>query len=132
LWLEDIGGFEVEAPRATSALSVVGDELNGLSEVKECAERGQRLMDSLCEFVRDSGTTAGEFKQINGDISELDRHIEELGLAYGPLGALTRMFVFSKENLQGSDPLDLASQMKSIYQDLERRCQKFAAYYSAT
>ena len=89
-------------------------------------------MDLLSAFVRDSGTTAPQFKKINEDISELDRLIEELGLTHGPLGALTRMFVFSKENLQGSDPLDLASQMKSIYQDLDRRCQKFAAYYAGT
>jgi len=130
LWLEDIGGFEVEPPRKGSSLAVVDEGLQGLAEVKECAERGQRLMDALSGFVRDDGTTAPQFKKINEDISELDRLIEELGLSHGPLGALTRMFVFSKENLQGSDPLDLASQMKSIYQDLERRCQKFAAYYA--
>jgi ADP-heptose:LPS heptosyltransferase len=130
LWLEDIGGFEVEPPRKVSSLAVVDEGLQGLAEVKDCAERGQRLMDALSGFVRDDGTTALQFKKINEDISELDRLIEELGLSYGPLGALTRMFVFSKENLQGSDPLDLASQMKSIYQDLERRCQKFAAYYA--
>jgi len=130
LWLEDIGGFEVEPPRKMSSLAVVDEGLQGLAEVKDCAERGQRLMDALSGFVRDDGTTALQFKKINEDISELDRLIEELGLSYGPLGALTRMFVFSKENLQGSDPLDLASQMKSIYQDLERRCQKFAAYYA--
>ena len=130
LWLDDIGGFEVEAPRASTALNVIDDGLQGLPEVRECAERGLRLMDALSAFVRNSGTTAQQFKKINEDISELDRLIEELGLAHGPLGALTRMFVFSKENLQGSDPLDLASQMKSIYQDLERRCQKFAAYYA--
>jgi hypothetical protein len=86
-------------------------------------------MDDLTTYVRDHATPATQFKGINREISELDRLIEQLGLTYGPLGALTRMFVFSKENLQGSDPLELASQMKSIYQDLERRCQKFAAYY---
>jgi hypothetical protein len=130
LWLDDIGGFEVEAPRPKTSLAVVGEGVDGLSDVKECAERGQHLMDALSAIVRDASTTAMQFKRINEDIAELDRLIEELGLTHGPLGALTRMFVFSKENLQGSDPLDLASQMKSIYQDLERRCQKFAAYYA--
>ncbi|MEY4669777.1 MAG: hypothetical protein RL518_2476 [Pseudomonadota bacterium] len=131
LWLDDIGGYKVEeSPRATS-LMVLGEDLHGLPEVKECAEQGQRLMDMLSSYVRDNATTALQFKKINEDISELDRHIEELGLAYGPLGAVTRMFMFAKENLQGSDPLELASQMKSIYQDLERRCQKFAAYYAS-
>jgi ADP-heptose:LPS heptosyltransferase len=131
LWLDDIGGFEVDAPRKAGALTVVGDDLQGLSEVRQCAERGQSLMDALSTYVRDSATTSLQLKKINEDISALDRLIEELGLSHGPLGALTRMFIFSKENLQGSDPLDLASQMKSIYQDLERRCLKFAAYYAS-
>ncbi|MEN9846190.1 MAG: hypothetical protein RIS36_1337 [Pseudomonadota bacterium] len=130
LWLDDIGGFSLEASRRPSQLNVVGEDLRGLSEVTQCAERGQGLMDTLSTYVRDAGITAGQLKQINEEISELDRLIEELGLTHAPLGALTRMFVFSKENLQGSDPLDLASQMKGIYQDLERRCQKFAAYYA--
>lgn len=129
LWLDDIGGLEVEAPRKLNTLVVVDEDLEGLSEVRGCAERGQRLMDDLTTYVRDHATPATQFKKINQEISELDRLIEQLGLTYGPLGALTRMFVFAKENLQGSDPLELASQMKSIYQDLERRCQKFAAYY---
>lgn len=130
LWLDDIGGFSLEASRRPSQLNVVGEDLRGLSEVTQCAERGQGLMDTLSTYVRDAGITAGQLKQINEEISELDRLIEELGLTHAPLGALTRMFVFSKENLQGSDPLDLASQMKGIYRDLERRCQKFAAHYA--
>jgi len=131
LWLDDIGGFEVEGPRGGTSLKVLGEELHGLPEVRQCAEQGQCLMDSLSLYVRDKATTALQFKKINEEISELDRHIEELGLSHGPLGALTRMFIFSKENLQGSDPLDLASQMKGIYQDLERRCRKFAEYYAS-
>ena len=131
LWLDDIGGFEVEGPRGGTSLKVLGEELRGLPEVRQCAEQGQCLMDSLSLYVRDKTTTALQFKKINEEISELDRHIEELGLSHGPLGALTRMFIFSKENLQGSDPLDLASQMKGIYQDLERRCRKFAEYYAS-
>ncbi len=130
LWLDDIGGFDVEPPRSTS-LSVVNEDLKGLPELSGAAQRGQQLMEALGAYVRDTSTTANQLKRINGDISELDRNIEELGLSHGPLGALSRMFVFSKENLQGSDALELASQMKSIYQDLERRCQKFAAYYAS-
>lgn len=130
LWLDDIGGFEVDPPRKTSGLSVVGEGLNGLAELAEAARKGQTLMEALVSYIRDAATTANQFKKINGDISELDRYIEELGLTHGPFGALSRMFVFSKENLQGSDAIELASQMKSIYHDLERRCQKFAAYYA--
>lgn len=131
LWLEDIGGFEVDPPRAPSSLSVVTEDLKGLPELSTAAKRGQQLMEALGAYIRDSATTASQLKRINGEISDLDRNIEDLGLSCGPLGALSRMFVFAKENLQGSDALELASQMKSIYQDLERRCQKFAAYYAS-
>jgi len=42
------------------------------------------------------------------------------------------MFLFAKENLKGTDALELASQMNRAYQDLERRCVKFASYFRAT
>jgi ADP-heptose:LPS heptosyltransferase len=131
LWLEDIGGFpiEVPAPSKPKGLGIVSDDLAGLADIVGCAERGQVLMEHLSKLVSREETTALQLKNINQEISELDRSIEELGFNFGPLGSLTRMFVFAKENLQGSDALELASQMKSIYQDLERRCQKFAAYY---
>ena len=87
-------------------------------------------MDTLVRLVKDSRTTAGQLKSSNEEIAELDRRIEELGFNYGHFGALTRMFIFSKENLQGSDAVELASQMKSIYGDLGRRCQKFAVFYT--
>ena len=107
------------------------EELKGLPELSGAAVKGQKLMESLVSCIKDSSTPANHFKRLNGEISDLDRTIEELGLAHGPLGPLARMFVFAKENLQGSDAVELASQMKSIYHDLERRCQKFAAYYAS-
>jgi hypothetical protein len=132
LWLDDVGGFEVERRKPTTKLIVVDEDLAGLNDVRACAERGQGLMERLSGLVRDERSSAAALKQINESITELDRQIEELGLNHQPLGALTRMFVFSKENLQGSDALDLASQMKGIYQDLERRCRKFADYYNCS
>jgi ADP-heptose:LPS heptosyltransferase len=132
LWLDDVGGFEVERRKPATKLIVVDEDLAGLNDVQACAERGQGLMERLSALVQDERSSAAALKQINESITELDRQIEELGLSHQPLGALTRMFVFSKENLQGSDALDLASQMKGIYQDLERRCRKFADYYNCS
>jgi hypothetical protein len=109
----------------------MNDELVGLPVLRELAGKGQILMEELSAYVRDVDSLPAQLKKVNGQISELDRDIEELGLTQGPLGPIARMFVFSKENLQGSDALELASQMKSIYQDLERRCQKFSAYYAS-
>jgi hypothetical protein len=131
VWLDDLGGFEVDPPRKNSSLVVMSDELAGLPVLQEYAGRGQQLMEELSAYVRDLTSLPAHLKTINGKISELDRDIEDVGLAHPPLGPLARMFVFSKENLQGSDALELASQMKSIYQDLERRCRKFAAYYTS-
>ena len=73
---------------------------------------------------------ASQLGEISSEMLEVDRKIEELGFQYPPLGPITRMFVFGKENLSGTDPLQLASQMKSVYQDLKRRCMKLVNYYS--
>jgi ADP-heptose:LPS heptosyltransferase len=130
LWLDDLGGFDVPKPVAKTGLRVMDQGLDGLGRIQECASHGQQLMDVLVSLVKDDRSSVVSLKNVNEQISELDRKIEELGFTYGHFGALTRMFVFAKENLQGSDAVDLASQMKSIYGDLERRCQKFAVYYA--
>jgi ADP-heptose:LPS heptosyltransferase len=129
LWLDELGGFTQRFNRAPTKLVVLDQELPGLDQVRACAAQGTSLMDTLSRLVRDEKAPASALKTINTEISELDRRIEDLGFNNAPLGALTRMFVFSKENIQGTEALDLASQMRSIYQDLERRCQKFASYY---
>jgi ADP-heptose:LPS heptosyltransferase len=133
LWLNDLGGLPVDtahtsAPRRTG-LGIVDSGLEGLTEIAQCAERGQKLMGHLRSLILDVRAPASALQTINTEISDLDRNIEELGLHFGPLGPLMKMFLFAKENLKGSDPLDLASQMDSIYRDLGRRCEKFARYY---
>jgi hypothetical protein len=132
LWLDDLGGYEVASslkPEARASLRVVEPHIEGLVEVAACAEKGQQLIRELVYLVKDISSPAAKLGMINKEISELDRHIEELGFHYGSLGPISRMFIFAKENLQGSDPLDLASQMERVYQDLERRCRKFERYY---
>jgi hypothetical protein len=133
LWLSDLGGLHVETESASyakrSALGVVDTGLEGLAEIAQCAERGQRLMNQLKSLILDLKAPAASLQKINTEISDLDRNIEELGLHFGPLGPMMKMFLFAKENLKGSDPLDLASQMDSVYRDLGRRCEKFARYY---
>lgn len=129
LWLDDLGGFPVPQPTKPSALAVVDLGIEGLGAIGECGAVGQDLMDKLIRLVKDDRSTAAQLKSVNEQIAELDRRIEELGFNFNHFGALTRMFVFSKENIQGSDAADLASQMKSIYGDLERRCRKFGDYF---
>lgn len=118
LWLDELGGFTTSVETKKTKLIILEQELPGLDEVKRCASSGVVLMDKLSGLVRDERAPASALKSINTEIAELDREIEVLGFNNGPLGALTRMFVFAKENIQGTDALDLASQMRSIYQDL--------------
>ncbi|MFO0202078.1 MAG: glycosyltransferase family 9 protein, partial [Alphaproteobacteria bacterium] len=133
LWLEDLGGYQISAEKSTSAkrsiLSQVDPGVEGLREIAHCAEQGQRLMGELKHLILDARSPGSALQRINVEITDLDRSIEELGFHHGPIGSLAKMFLFSKENLSGSDPLTLASQMDGIYGDLGRRCERFGQFY---
>jgi hypothetical protein len=131
LWLDDLGGLQSSEQTRSTRLVVVEDEIfEGLKGVSAAAARGQKLISELVRLVKDVSAPAAELGRVNTQLSELDRDIEQLGFHYGPLGPLTRMFVFAKENLQGTEALGLASQMNRVYQDLERRCGKLGRYCS--
>lgn len=133
LWLDDLGGFQTrEAVPTQSTLSVVDEGMQGLEEIAACAHRGQELIRELDASIRDVRIPAATLGQINTQLTELDNRIEGLGYRFTPLESLSRMFLFAKENLKGTDALELASQMNRAYQDLERRCVKFASYFRAT
>jgi ADP-heptose:LPS heptosyltransferase len=134
LWLDDLGGFRVSAgdPESVPSLKrrVVDSGLEGLDQVVGLARQGSVLLRELVRLVRDSTSAPKALGEANSRLTELDRKIEQLGFHFQPLGPLTRMFVFSKENLQGSDALQLASQMESVYSDLARRGDKLARFYA--
>jgi hypothetical protein len=109
---------------------VVDSGLEGLDQVVGLARQGSVLLRELVRLVRDSTSAPKALGEANSRLTELDRKIEQLGFHFQPLGPLTRMFVFSKENLQGSDALQLASQMESVYSDLARRGDKLARFYA--
>jgi hypothetical protein len=115
-----------------SSLTILEPEIAGLREVAECAERGHHLIERLVSLVRDTRAPAAHLGQVSTDLTELDRTIEELGFHHGQLGPLTRMFVFAKEHLSGTDAIDLASQMDRVYQDLSRRCSKLGIYHAGS
>jgi hypothetical protein len=110
-------------------LGVLDAGVEGLQEIANCAQKGQELMGRLKELILDVRAPGSALQRINNEISALDRSIEELGFHYDPIGSLAKMFLFAKENLTGSDPLALASQMDSVYGDLNRRCAKFSQFY---
>jgi ADP-heptose:LPS heptosyltransferase len=132
VWLEDIGGFELDATREhreRGSLTVLPDSIEGLRQVVELGSRGEVLIEELKKLIRDVRSSGRALVGVNEQLSALDRRIEEIGFNFGPLGPLTRMFIFAKENLSGSDPMALASNMGTIYGDLIRRGNKLAAYY---
>jgi len=125
MWLDDLGGYKIlpasfdSKPR--SALSLVPDETEGLADVITQAQEGQRLISELSQLISDPRSNVKNMGMVNLALSDLDRRIEHTGFNYAHLGPLTRMFVFAKENLSGTDALALASQMLTVYQSLERR-----------
>lgn len=129
LWLDDIGGLVLPDDRR-SALSVHSPEsLEGIAEVVELAKQGAEAIQRLQGLIKDTSAPAAALGETSDVLGEIDRNIEQIGYHYPYLGPVTRMFVFNKENISGSDAYDLASQMKEIYEKLDRRCQKFGAYY---
>lgn len=133
LWLDELGGFDqnkIDVQKPKSSLALLEPEIAGLREVVECADKGHRLIEQLVKLVKDTRAPAADLGRVNNELSELDRTIEELGFHHGPLGPVTRMFVFAKEHLSGTDAIDLASQMDRVYRDLSRRCSKLGLYHA--
>lgn len=130
LWLEDLGGFPAEESAPSRRLKV-HDAIEGLEQVVQCAEQGQQLIRRLTDLVRDHRAPGSALGAVSRELTELDRRIEQIGFHYVPLGPVTRMFWFGKENIQGTEALDLASQMGTVYADLKRRCERLAVHYSA-
>ncbi len=133
VWLDDLGGFNIEPdgqrPEYAQTPNSTSDPLAGLSDVIERAQIGRRYITDLIGLIKDTRATARALGDVNQRLVEIDREIEQIGFHYPYLGPVTRMFIFAKENLSGTDPLDLASQMGNIYEDLIRRCGLLKKYY---
>lgn len=125
MWLDDLGGFEIPTPvKKKHGLTVLTGEVDGLREVEKAAQEGQRLIQQLQRLIQDRTASPQLLGETGDDLTELDRNIEQLGFHHPHLGPLTRMFIFGKENISGTDATGLASQMLGIYQALERRSGK--------
>jgi len=137
LWLDDLAGFadlipshEEPKPVKRGSLALLDEQVVGLSKVVSQAEEGVRLIEQLASLIQDPRSPGQSLNAISNELTNLDTKIAQTGFHYPQLGPLTRMFIFGKENISGSDPLELASQMRDIYQSLERRGRKLDTYYS--
>lgn len=132
VWLDDLGELRqdsISEQRSTNSFKIWSPDLEGLDQVHQLAELGGTLIRSLINLINDPQALPKKFGEINDALTENDRKIEQLGFHYPHLGPITRMFVFAKENISGSEALPLASQMNRIYEDLGRRSRKLAQYY---
>ena len=131
LWLSDLGEFPVSqaAKPKGSALQIIETEMDGLVDVMSRAEKGVQVIEELKRAITDTTVSPHRLGELNETMGKLDREIEELGFHHAALGPLTRMFIFGKENLSGSEALDLASQMGVNYRALARRSRKLAEFY---
>ncbi|MCB0318218.1 MAG: glycosyltransferase family 9 protein [Bdellovibrionales bacterium] len=134
LWLDDLGGFVSKNASSQNIskgmLNIVSNQIPRLNLVSQKAKEGIVLIKRLIDLIKNTQSAPRLLGEVSEQLNVVDREIEEIGLEYSHLGPLTRMFVFSKENLLGTDPLELASQMWKVYDDLERRSEKLSIYYS--
>ncbi len=131
VWLDDLAGFHAEsaALQRPTSLKVHDEAVEGLGAVLDMAKQGEMLIQELVKLIRNPQASGQALGMVNGKLNELDRKIEQIGFHQPPLGPLTRMFIFAKENLLGTEALDLASQMQRVYADLIRRGSKLTSYY---
>jgi len=129
-WLEDLGGFNFQSPQR-STLRQIREEIPGLSEAISLAEEGKRSIERLIGLIQNPAASGASLGTVGQNLSEIDRKIEQVGFHNPHLGPLSRMFIFAKENIQGTDASILASQMGVIYEDLNRRCTKFGMNFAA-
>jgi ADP-heptose:LPS heptosyltransferase len=133
LWLSNLGSYDIPCNPVREKLTVLSEDekdlFQGLELVTAQAQEGMRLIDELAALIKDVRAPAAELGRVNQALAELDRQIEQTGFHYAPLNPVSRMFIFGKENIVGSDALSLASQMRTNYQALNERCKSLGAYY---
>ncbi len=134
VWLDDLAGYtlpESKQPPVRSALALHNAGEAAMERVINLAQQGQQGIAKLIEYIKDIRAPGSKLKEANDFVHNVDLEIERAGFDQPELGPVTRMFVFAKENISGTDPVALASQMSGIYVDLERRCKKLSHYCAA-
>ncbi|MCB0338766.1 MAG: glycosyltransferase family 9 protein [Bdellovibrionales bacterium] len=131
MWLDDLADLKSSDQPSTKMLAIQDPTLEAFGQIAQLAGQGEELIRDLVRMIHDERAPSSELKRVNEALKGLDEVIEKAGFQVPELGPVTRMFVFSKENISGSDASELASQMAGVYQDLFRRSGKLAGYYSA-
>jgi ADP-heptose:LPS heptosyltransferase len=130
VWLNELAEYPVQdqAPNR-SALGLYDSFFEGIQGVVSIAQEGQQAITQLLQVVADHRAPASALREVSEKLAGVDKAIEVLGFRHPELGLLTRMFIFAKENISGSDPTSLASQMGDNYASLARRGLKLSNFY---
>ncbi|MCB0323711.1 MAG: hypothetical protein KDD69_09070 [Bdellovibrionales bacterium] len=132
LWKEEFAGIPVaeELRQPGVPLEAIHPSLAGLTKAIELARAGRQTLAQLHQLVRDVSSPPQLLNDANATVAAIDRHLEEVSLAYPILGAIIRIFIMEKENLRGDDPLQLISETDRLYENLVRRSERFGSLYA--
>ncbi len=130
VWLNELGNYPIaESQPERAKLPMYDSFFEGLANITKVAKEGEAKIQELLKLVADSRSPAVALKTVGDELGQIDKEIEVLGFHHPELGPLSRMFIFAKENISGSDTQSLASQMGEIYANLARRGFKLSNYY---
>lgn len=135
LWKSEFGrelGISQLANPTSNSWVADGEIETKLSEIIGICSKAEERVSKLESYIRDPRATARDLGEANLEIIRTDRAIEDIGLSYGSIGALVRMFVMERENIRGDDPIQLTSSTKKLYRDLSRRSLLFWERYRAS
>lgn len=129
LWKSEFG-FKAAGTEIEDRLTTMPSAIQGIPELMELSKLGRDLLSELNNLILDPHSPPRRLGEVNAQLSEIDRQIENIGLRNSLLGALIRMFIMEKENMRGDDPLQLSRKMGDLYGTLEYRSEKFGKLFN--
>ncbi len=132
LWKSEFGrelGIKELSSPVKNGWAAKGEIESKLSEIIGICSEAQDRVSKLEAYIRDPRATARDLGDANLEIIRTDRALEDIGLSYGSIGALVRMFVMERENIRGDDPIQLTASTKQLYRNLSRRSLLFWERY---
>jgi len=132
LWKSEFGqelGVKELIKPDNKSWAAKGEIETRLSEIIGICSSAEEKVGRLEAHIRDPRATARDLGEANLEIIRTDRALEDIGLSYGSIGALVRMFVMERENIRGDDPIQLTASTKQLYRNLSRRSVLFWERY---
>jgi ADP-heptose:LPS heptosyltransferase len=132
LWKEELDGIVSQFPVNQFSIEKEGlpeDYRVNLERIVNLSHAGTSLIEQLVGLIRNEQSSANALGVISSQMSQVDRQLEDVGLSTPVIGALIRMFVMEKENMQSEDAESLAWEMGDLYRTLAMRIEKFERYY---